>query len=201
MSSAADQLVSDYLKRLDAELAGLPRARQREVVQEISQHIEEARSELATQSEAEIRNVLERLGDPAEIAAEARGRVDVVQQRKAGWIEIVALIMLLAGGLILPVIGWFVGVVLLWVSDAWVARDKVIGTLLVPGGLVAPLGLGVVAASASGCGTPVGSSAPCAGSGTPVLGITLLVAFTVVPIATTAYLAWRLRHPVAIAPA
>jgi hypothetical protein len=181
MSPTADQLVSAYLKRLDAELADVPRARRREVVQEISQHIEEARAELTTQNEAEIRNVLDRLGDPAEIAAAARERSDVHVQ-KAGWQEIGALIMLLAGGLILPVIGWFVGVVLLWISDAWETRDKLIGTLLVPGGLVSPLGLGVVAA------------APATGA-TLVLAITLLVALTLIPLATTAYLAWRLRQP------
>ena len=180
MSTTADQLVAAYLKRLDAELAGLPRARRREVVQEISQHIEDARPELPTQNEAEIRNVLDRLGDPAEIAAEARERSGV-HVRKPGWQEIGALIMLLAGGLILPVIGWFVGVVLLWVSDAWETRDKVIGTLLVPGGLLTPLGLVVVATSASAA---------------PVLGIALLVALTLAPLATTAYLAWRLRQPV-----
>jgi hypothetical protein len=179
MSPTADQLVSMYLKRLDAELASLPRARRREVVQEISQHIEEARAELTTQNEAEIRNVLDRLGDPAEIAAEAGERSDV-PVRKAGWEEIGALLMLLVGGLILPVIGWFVGVLLLWVSDAWETRDKVIGTLLVPGGLLTPLGLVLVATSASAA---------------PVLGLVLLVALTLVPLATTAYLAWRLRQP------
>jgi hypothetical protein len=72
MSSRTDHLVDDYLKRLNAELADLPRARRRELVEEISEHIAAARSELAAPSGAEIRMILERLGEPEDIAAEAR---------------------------------------------------------------------------------------------------------------------------------
>jgi hypothetical protein len=196
-----DQLVATYLKRLDAELAGLQRARRREVVQEISEHIAEARSQLETQTEADIRTLLDRLGDPAEIAAEARERFGV-RERKPGWLEIGALIMLLLGGLILPVIGWFVGVVMLWSSELWTTRDKVIGTVLVPGGVGASVGLAVFGTTASGCNRPVGSSVPCdAGRGTAVLGVALLIAVALLPLATTAYLAWRMRQPVRTAPA
>lgn len=40
-------------------------------------------------------------------------------------------------GSIVPVVGWLFGVALLWASPAWRTRDKVVGTLFVPGG---PLG-------------------------------------------------------------
>jgi hypothetical protein len=50
-----------------------------------------------------------------------------------------ALVLLLLGGILLPVVGWFIGVVLLWRSDRWTRLDKVIGTLVVPGGLLLPL--------------------------------------------------------------
>ena len=72
--SDTDELIANYLKRLENELSDLPRPRRRELVQEISEHIDEARSGLEAQSEAEIRTVLDRLGDPADIAAEARER-------------------------------------------------------------------------------------------------------------------------------
>ncbi len=49
--------------------------------------------------------------------------------------EVGALVLLLVGGIVLPMFGWLIGVVLLWVSNAWNVRDKVIGTLFVPGGL------------------------------------------------------------------
>jgi uncharacterized membrane protein len=199
MTSTADQLVDDYLKRLNRELAGLPRARRRELVAEISEHIAEARADLESESEAAIRTLLDRLGDPEEIAAEARERFGVTP-RKAGWKEVGALIMLPIGGVILPVLGWFIGIVLLWVSDAWSTRDKVIGTVLFPGGLLLPVALGVLATEASGCGTivnpqlspqPIGSDCPPA-DGTGAWEVALLVMLVVVPLVTTVYLARRI---------
>lgn len=75
-----DALVANYLEGLENELSDLPRARRDELVQEISEHIDEARSGIDVQSEAEMRNTLDRLGDPAEIAAEARERFGVPPQ-------------------------------------------------------------------------------------------------------------------------
>jgi hypothetical protein len=46
MTSNADRLVDDYLKRLDRELGDLPRARRRELAEEIAGHIAEARASL-----------------------------------------------------------------------------------------------------------------------------------------------------------
>jgi hypothetical protein len=40
-----------------------------------------------------------------------------------------------------------VGVVLLWISSAWTARQKLLGTLVVPGGLALPAGLLLFATS------------------------------------------------------
>ena len=84
MNSTADRHVERYLKRLDADLADLPRARRREIVDEIAEHIAEARADLPAESEAETRSLLERLGDPADIAAEARQRLDVPVARPGG---------------------------------------------------------------------------------------------------------------------
>src|SRR5688500_13185981 len=104
MNSTADKLVDDYLKRLRKELAGLPGERRRELEQEISEHIAEARASLSAQNEAEIRTLLDRIGDPADIAAEARERWGIAP-RKTGAVEIAALILLPIGGVVLPVIG------------------------------------------------------------------------------------------------
>jgi hypothetical protein len=193
MTTTADHLVDDYLKRLRRELRSLPRERRRELEQEISEHIAEARASLSAQNEAEIRTLLERIGDPADIAAEARERFGL-QPSKAGWKEITALILLPVGGLILPVVGWFIGVVLLWVSDAWSTRDKLIGTLVVPGGLLLPLGLGVMAGGASGCETAVGSECPPGSGESNTWNIALLVVLLLAPLVSAVYLARRMRR-------
>jgi hypothetical protein len=52
---------------------------------------------------------------------------------RPGLVEVATIPLLLVGFLVLG-LGWFVGVVLLWVSPFWRLSDKVIGTLLLPGG-------------------------------------------------------------------
>jgi uncharacterized membrane protein len=68
MSTTADRLIDEYLRELRKELSDLPRTSRQEVLDEINEHIAEARAELDGENEAAIRNVLERLGDPAAIA-------------------------------------------------------------------------------------------------------------------------------------
>ncbi len=46
--------------------------------------------------------------------------------------------LVLAGGLLVGV-GWFVGVAWLWSSHTWTRKEKIVATLLVPGGIVLPL--------------------------------------------------------------
>ncbi|HMJ00878.1 MAG TPA: DUF1700 domain-containing protein [Gaiellaceae bacterium] len=215
MSTTPDKLVERYLKHLDVELDDLPRDRRREIVDEISGHIVEARAGLQAESEADVRNILEGLGDPAEIAADARERFEVSPHPKAkseaGWIEIGALIMLLVGGLVLPVIGWVIGVVLLWTSNVWNVRDKVIGTIFVPGGLGLPILLGTFALASTGGSHGCVQSGlvgaqpsinTCTGQGTSVtdvLGAVGLIVLLVAPIVTTVYLAMRMRRASAVA--
>lgn len=208
MSTTPDKLVERYLKHLEVELDDVPRDRRREIVDEIAGHIAEARAGLEHETEADVRNILEGLGDSAEIAAEARERFEVERparqpRRKAGATEVAALILLLVGGLVLPVFGWVIGVVLLWVSDAWNVRDKIIGTLFVPGGLALPFFLLFFAASAGGvsCGPIISSgngttiTPTCdTSSSTNFLGIAGAIVLIVLPLFTTGYLAHRLRH-------
>jgi uncharacterized membrane protein len=203
MTTDADHLVDDYLKRLDRELSDLPRQRRRELTEEIAGHIAEACADLDPENEAEIRNLLERLGDPAEIAAEERARSGLVS-RRAGPVEIAALIGLLIGGFVF-VIGWFVGLVLLWVSEAWSLREKLVGTLLVPGGLLPALLIltGAVGGYSETCGSEgdlvTGEiSTVCTGGPSLAARIAWAVVFIVCvvgPFFTTAFLVRRLRRP------
>jgi len=131
MTTEVDTLVDHYLRDLEAELRDLPAPRQREILAEVGEHITAARAAQDTQSEAAIRTMLERLGDPADIAAEARDRFGVQPEpaRPATpWLEVITLVALL-----IPFLGWVVGVVLLWLSHSWTTREKRIGTLLAVG--------------------------------------------------------------------
>lgn len=126
-----DQLVSDYLQRLDAALTGVPPDRRDEIVGEIRSHIEEQRAALQDETDADVYNLLERVGEPYALATAARSESSVPDEplnvrSRAGAVEVLALVLT-------PLI-WPVGVILLWTSSAWNTRDKLIATLVPPGG-------------------------------------------------------------------
>jgi hypothetical protein len=98
-----------------------------------------------------------------------------------GATEWAAIAMLLFGGFIVPVAGWVLGLVLLWISSAWTTRDKLIGTFLLPGGLLAPF---LVLALASPVTLRV----------SPLVAALLLTLLSVVPIWTAVYLARHARR-------
>jgi uncharacterized membrane protein len=192
----AKQAVKEYLHELDEELRDLPRSRRQELLGEIHEHIDSALAESPALDEAEVRNVLDRLGDPYDIAEEARQRFGVPRQRSRG-LEIAALIFLLVGGIVIPVVGWFIGVILLWSSRVWTTGEKLAGTLLVPGGLLLPAFLGLTVTSVQTCSTVIEMGKPaqqtCTGpSALSVIGGAVLLAILViVPIVTTVVLARR----------
>jgi hypothetical protein len=113
----------------------------------------------------------------------------------ATWREVGALILLPFGGLVVPVVGWFAGVVLLWVSDAWTTRDKWIGTVLLPGGLLFAFWLFFVDVEGVACVSTNGGPQVCTGGGVDPLLLLVGVAAIVAPLGTAIYLLWRLRHP------
>lgn len=127
----ADRLVSDYLDRLSGALAGVPPDRREEIVGEIRSHIEEQRAALHDETDADVYNLLERVGEPYALANAARSESSPPanpprERGRAGAVEILALVLT-------PLI-WPVGVILLWTSSAWSTRDKLIATLVPPGG-------------------------------------------------------------------
>ena len=42
------------------------------------------------------------------------------------------ILVLTFGGVILPILGWIVGLIMLWSSPGWRRRDKLIGTIVSP---------------------------------------------------------------------
>jgi hypothetical protein len=193
MTTEADALVLRYLQDLEGELGDLPANRRQELLEEVGEHIAAARAALAPETGAGVRTMLDRLGDPADIAAEARERFGVQHppaRPATPWLEVIALVLL-----VIPFAGWVVGVVLVWISRRWTTRDKLIGTLGGMSWLLA--GLGVVMTSAGGS-SAVGS-APLGPSETNLVGVVLVVAPFVLPIAAAIYLGIRLRGGVVAA--
>ncbi|TMC54913.1 MAG: hypothetical protein E6J20_03055 [Chloroflexi bacterium] len=195
----ANQLVDGYLGRLELELLDVPEDKRREIIEEIRDHIADERRSLSSESDADLLNLLDRLGDPAEIAAAARGGKAEAPpaQSRVGVVEILALILT-------PVI-WPVGVVLLWASAAWTTRQKLLGTLVPVGGYPAILFVvGVVPlmfGTSSYCSFGTDSSGQVYNDCQPpplqiVAGIVYLaitVALLALPVVVGIYLATRLR--------
>jgi len=191
------ELVQDYLRRLHDASNGLPRAQRAELRDEIGQHLRDALAE--DDSESAIRDVLDRLGEPEEITAELRPPPQPGIGGQQWW----AIILLFAGGF-LAGIGWLVGVMLLWTSRAWTVREKLVGTLLVPGGLATVflfvlLPLGGTELCTSGSVTSGGvtrSVTHCTGATSTaerVLALILLALLLIGPFVGAVFLARRAR--------
>lgn len=211
---AGDQLVADYLGRLEAALASAPPDRRRELVEEIGAHVEAARAALPDGGdELAVRELLDRIGEPSEIAAAAlaedgsvpappaaaapHGTADLPSTRP-GWKEGLAVPLLLVGGFAV-FIGWFAGVALLWSSTVWSYRDKMIGTLAVPfGWLPASAMMGGLISTGGSCygyddgrGNVVEQCS--GGTGADPVFTIVFALLVLVPLATSVYLLVRLR--------
>jgi len=192
------QIIDDYLQTLTLALAGLPEDRRAEIVEEVSEHIAEARTTLDVENEASLRALLGRIGDPTAIAAEAgappldRGRPS---DQAVPW-------LLLLGGLPLLIFAplalfWMVGVVWLWRSNRWNLTMKLVGTFVLPGGLLPFAVLLTQPTFASSCvshGSPDGKVVThCTTSGfqlNPVVAITVALVALIAPLVTT----WLLQR-------
>jgi hypothetical protein len=181
-----DPLVDDYLRRLEAAAADLPRERRAELVGEIEEHVDAALDE-AGDDEAAVRNVLERLGSPEEIVASAAAPARARPTR--GRLETAALIML-SVSFVLPVLGYLIGAALVLASKAWEGREKTIGLLVPP--VVIPLGAVVVMAGAASVAD--GDSFD---SGLGPLEIAVLLAIVLSGVMAAWYLSSRLQRPTA----
>jgi hypothetical protein len=130
ITGAQDLLLDDYLRRL-GQAARKLRAWQRELfLAAIADRID---AELSAGEDVDLdrmREVLARLGDPEGLVLAAAP----VPDWPAGQ-ELATVLILLVGGVLLPGIGWLVGVTMLWASPRWRLSDKLLGTLVWPGGL------------------------------------------------------------------
>jgi hypothetical protein len=172
----ADKLVRRYLAQLDAALEGVDASRRAEILTDVRGHIEEARTGLEHDDAASVQALLDRVGDPAAIAAEA-GAPPPASGRWDAWAPWLIIFGFIASGL-----GWIAGVLILWASPTWSQRDKLIATIVPLAGLVA-LFFGVVAAlhtaaaSCPGATTLAGTACTTKGVSLPLgVAIVLIVA-------------------------
>ncbi|HTZ90840.1 MAG TPA: hypothetical protein VMB74_00475 [Streptosporangiaceae bacterium] len=184
---ADERLVADYLNRLAAASATLPADQRAELFEEISLHIAEARAVQATagaETSLPVADVLERLGRPEDIVRAAADDtetgpitpVPVQRPPRRRVLDTGTVILLLVGGLLIG-LGWIAGAVMLWASPRWRTSDKLLGTLIWPGGLAA-----VLAIPRFGTGLP------------PLLALSLLLVGVAGPIVAATRLlrrAWR----------
>jgi hypothetical protein len=167
---------ADYLRNLTRAASSLPRARRRELIDDVRSHIEVALAESGRADAEAVRDVLHALGDPNEIVAAAmpEDAVPAAPSRGITGLEVTTLVLLLFGAAV--GIGWLVGVLMLWASPRWTRGEKLLGTLVLPGGLILPI---VSAADLAGGSMP--------GS------LVLLVLGLAAPSVTAAYLYRRAR--------
>lgn len=226
----AEPLVEDYLRRLDTAAAVLPPDRRADLIAGIHEHLEAAREAGGLADEVSTRTLLDRLGDPEEIVAETLATEDAggsgagaeaalpsppggpafpaaapPMRRPGIALEIWAAVMLTAGSLIL-VVGWLVGVVLLWASRRWTVGEKLLATLVVPGGPGLALALVSIATGTQSCsssstiaddGTVIQNPTVCTSSGfslSPVVGPVALVLWIVLPLVVAGVLLARARR-------
>jgi hypothetical protein len=127
VNEQAQAVVDRYMRDLKRELRALPRERRQEILEDIDGHIDESLGRNGTATGADARTLLEQLGEPSEIASDARERFGIPPVR-FGAVEKWA-VFLLAFGFWIAGVGWLLGVFFLWSSNAWKRREKLIATL------------------------------------------------------------------------
>jgi hypothetical protein len=202
----ADQLIDGYLARISAAAADFPAGARTELLDDMRSHIAEARSRERDETDATILNILDRLGEPAVVVAEARERLGLRAEPVArpGLLEIAAMVLLL--------FVWPVGLILFWVSPLWRTRDKIIGSIFTLGGYPSIYFVGAMFAVSHGvlvrgsgysCGAGAdsqGNVIPSTCTGPSVLDTIgmvahagLVVLLFLLPVLTVTYLAIQLR--------
>ncbi|MFU8840696.1 MAG: DUF1700 domain-containing protein [Nitriliruptoraceae bacterium] len=227
--STPDDLVRSYLSALEAATADLPAEVRDDLLTEIRAHLDQA---AADGDEPSVRNAIDRLGTPTEIAASARAaeglpattlptppgapltaEADPVRSSRSrdrwtvltlllGPVVVALVLGMIERGLLLigVVAGTALGWALLWTSTTWTTRQKLLGSLVWPGGFVTPFVVQTLATSVCTESTgPGGTEVACEGfSLPPTVGIPLAILVWLAPITVGVFLlrrADRQRRP------
>ncbi|QPP08404.1 hypothetical protein G4Z16_20615 [Streptomyces bathyalis] len=180
MKTVEHPLVVAYLETVKREAATLEPERRDELLADLAEHVAVALAERPAHGEADVKAVLDRLGDPRTIVATAREGETAVTPPVSAWHGTAPLILLPLAGLLVglqPVLSGIAGIaglVLLWAAPHWGRREKIIGTaatLLVPTGAVL---VGLIHAASS--------------AGSPRLQLSLYAAIALLPAAASVHL-------------
>ena len=143
----SDRFVAEYLNDLRSALQSVNPSSAKEFTAEIQQHIAEGRANLTPGDEVALRNLLERIGSPTALASELAEttppRTVSAMDRATPW-------LILLGGFAFG-FGWLIGLYGLWSSTTWRVWDKLLGTFIWPGGLLATFYLFGAASSSTTC--------------------------------------------------
>jgi len=124
-TTSTPQVVVDYLLELSEALVGLPADIRTEIIGGV-------REELAGLSADEAAERIRLMGPASEVAREARDSAGSTEPRRveAPAYSLVAALLVMLGGLLLPFLGWMAGIAMMWSSRAWTNRQKWIATLV-----------------------------------------------------------------------
>jgi hypothetical protein len=191
-------LVREYLRKLKTQSRVLPRAQRKELLSDIHEHIQTSLAVAPNHDATHTREVLERLGDPGDIVAAASSSDSAYAGSRLRQWGPLGTVLLLQFGAFLCGVGWLTGVLLLWTSQHWRFRDKVIGTALIPGGLATPIFLTFKPES---CTTtpavgPVAEEQCGHIVTTPGLDLAILVTLWVLSVGSTVWLIYNARTQV-----
>ena len=151
MTDTTPEITTAYLAQLDTELAQLPTELHHDILAGIREELEGLDTVAAAAR-------IHQLGDPAFIAAEARSEVPadaggVVTEAapEGGTFSILAAVVLIAGSLLVPVLGALAGLLFVSQARAWTVREKT-AAWLVPVGVALLAVAGVALLTAEGLG-------------------------------------------------
>lgn len=133
-----------YLAELGQAAMALPADRRAELLAQISSHLE---AELAgASSDAEAREVMRRLGDPADVVAEAAADLPAAPvEPRSPAAEIVALLLMAIGGFALPLVAPAAGVLVMRTTPRWNAAQVRRAWWILALGLLAAVALAALA--------------------------------------------------------
>ncbi|PYI38272.1 hypothetical protein CVS30_11090 [Arthrobacter psychrolactophilus] len=186
--------VRHYLAALETRLAQLPPEQSEEIVFGVREHISDALS----RDDRSLAEILAALGTPDDVAS---GLADTAPpppltsypqpaaalRRQSSTLWVVATAILLPFGAFLAGVGWLFGVAGLWMGTRWRTWEKILGTLVLPFGVVGARYLAFLPLWGP-LGTDAQTSNPLEGAVFPGLSLGGTVALACVPLAVASYL-------------